>query len=163
MYSACVHNPTTLNYLTIVGFNEHGYKLMPRVEETLAGYLSPASVSSLKSPALPSRPCRITSSLIGKAYEAACQTGGSVHTMAVLHAYQAELCRATDLSLRATGQANWLCHQLFHGYLGAMKRHLWLNLSWIKKRERSVQFTVYRLQAVKKQSEAFQQFFPRQV
>lgn len=116
--------------------NEHGYKLIPRVEEILGGYLSPASVSTLKSPALPSRPCRITSSLIGKAYESACQAGGSLHIMAVLHAYQAdllreldtgeglspntvkELCRATDLSLCTFGQANWPCHQLFHGYLG---------------------------------------------
>ncbi len=57
---------------------------------------------------------------MGKAYTAAGQAGGCLHTMAVLQAYQAdlliyldegediknyditELCRATDLSLQAT-------------------------------------------------------------
>ncbi|KAL0202971.1 hypothetical protein M9458_000989 [Cirrhinus mrigala] len=83
---------------------------MPQVEETL------------KKPALPTKPCRLTSSLVGKAFQEAGQAGAALHIMGVLQAYQAdllkdlntggsiseevflELCRATDLSLRATKQ-----------------------------------------------------------
>lgn len=56
--------------------------------ETLAGCLSPSSASLWRKPALPTKPCRVTSALVGMAYVAAGQTGG---TMAVLQAYQADL------------------------------------------------------------------------
>lgn len=39
---------------------------MPKVEETLAAYLSPDAASSLKSPTLPTKLCHITS-LVSKA------------------------------------------------------------------------------------------------
>ncbi|XP_016312906.1 copine-8 [Sinocyclocheilus anshuiensis] len=39
---------------------------MPRVEQTLASYLSLGMASSLKAPALPSKPLRTTSALVGK-------------------------------------------------------------------------------------------------
>ncbi len=95
--------------------------MMPQIEETLAGYLSPGSSSSLKKATLPTKPCRVTSSL-GKAFQAAGQAGAALHTMAVFQAYQADLLkdlstggsidegafleprRATDLSLHATKQ-----------------------------------------------------------
>jgi len=48
------------------------------------GYLSPTSVLSLKKTALPSRPCCITSALVGKVYEAVGQ------------AYQAGLLKDLD-------------------------------------------------------------------
>ncbi|KAK3542839.1 hypothetical protein QTP70_004648 [Hemibagrus guttatus] len=106
-------------YSAIMGLNEH-YAAMPKVEETLAGYLSPTSAAWRK-PALPSKPCTAISALVGKAYIAAGQANASLHTMAVLQAYQAdllrepdcgglnpnavsEICRATDLALRATKQ-----------------------------------------------------------
>ncbi|XP_073721072.1 uncharacterized protein [Misgurnus anguillicaudatus] len=121
-YTSRVFVPSTSVYSTIVGAKTRGYTEMPQVEETLASYLSPGSASSLKKPILPTKPCRITSSLVGKAYQAAGQAGAALHTMAVLQAYQAdllkdlsggetidreafdELRRATDLSLRATKQ-----------------------------------------------------------
>ncbi len=96
---------------------------MPPVEETLASYLSVGETSSLKDPSLPSKPLQETSRLNGKAYAAAGQAFASLHTMAVLRAYQAdllkdldkgqglspdevaELRRTTDLALRATKQA----------------------------------------------------------
>lgn len=44
------------------------YKSIPQVEETLISYCSPASAFlSMKRPALPSRPCCVTSALVGKA------------------------------------------------------------------------------------------------
>lgn len=43
---------------------------MSQIEETLAGYLSLGSSSSLKKATLPTKPCRVTSSLLGKAFQA---------------------------------------------------------------------------------------------
>ncbi len=70
---------------------EHGYEEMPKVEETLASYLSPESSSSIKSTILPTKPVKITSALVGKAYSAAGQAAACLHTMSLLQAYQAEL------------------------------------------------------------------------
>ncbi|KAI2643109.1 Transposon Ty3-G Gag-Pol polyprotein [Labeo rohita] len=90
---------------------------MPRVEQTLASYLSPGAALSLKAPTLPSKPLRTTSSLVGKGYSAAGQAGACLHTMSLLQAYQAdllkgladgekvdleELRRTADLALRTT-------------------------------------------------------------
>ncbi len=52
---------------------------MPKVEETLASYLSPDSSSSIKSPVLPTKPVGITSALVGKAYSAAGQAAACLY------------------------------------------------------------------------------------
>ncbi|RXN10709.1 guanylate cyclase 2G-like protein [Labeo rohita] len=120
--------------------------------------LSHGSSSSLKKPMLPTKPCRLTSSLVGKAYQAAGQAGAALHTMAVLQAYQAdllkdlstdgtideeaflELRRATDLSLRATKQTARPIGRSMAAMVST-ERHLGLNLTGIKERDRSlVQF-----------------------
>ncbi|KAI2647600.1 Serine/threonine-protein kinase MEC1 [Labeo rohita] len=75
---------------------EYGYEKMPPVEETLASYLSTGETSSLKTPSLPSIPLQVTSRLNGKAYAAAGQAVGALHTMAVLQAYQADLLKDLD-------------------------------------------------------------------
>ncbi|KAI2665856.1 Transposon Ty3-G Gag-Pol polyprotein [Labeo rohita] len=80
----------------VAGMDEHGYRAMPRVEQTLASYLSPESASSLKAPFLPSKPLRVTSALVGKGYTAAGQAGACLHTMSVLQAYQADLLKELD-------------------------------------------------------------------
>ncbi len=121
--------------------------MMPQVEETLTGYLSPGSSSSLKKPVFHTKPCRLTSWLVGKAFQAAGQAGAALHTMADLQAYQAdllkdlstsglaeglehidekafsELCRATDLSLCATKQT---AHVIGHSMAAMVstERHL---------------------------------------
>ncbi len=87
-YSACLFSPDVSNYYNVLGLNEYGYGKIPRVEDTLAGYLSPGGASSLKAPVLPSKPLQTSSSLVGKAYTAAGQAGGCLHTMVVLQAYQ---------------------------------------------------------------------------
>lgn len=102
-----------LIYLTIVGAKERGYAMMPRVEETLAGYLSPGSSSSLKKSVLPTKPCRLTSLLV---FQAAGQAGATLQTMAVLQAYQANLLKDLSMSHRfvsSCNQANGLFHRLF--------------------------------------------------
>ncbi|KAL0164598.1 hypothetical protein M9458_040351, partial [Cirrhinus mrigala] len=119
-FSSRLFIPASYNYGCVAGLHERGYRAMPRVEQTLASYLSPESASSLKAPVLPSKPLRVTSALVGKGYTAAGQAGACLHTISVLQAYQAdllkeldegdevrdsdisELRRTADLSLRAT-------------------------------------------------------------
>ncbi len=86
-----VYSTQISHYSSIINKNEHGYGERPKVEETLASYLSPESSSSIKSPVLPIKPVRTTSTLVGKGYSAASQAAASSHTMYLLQAYQAEL------------------------------------------------------------------------
>ncbi len=77
-----VYSTQTSHYSSIINKNEHGYGEMPKVEETLASYLSPDSSSSIKSPVLPTKPVRTTSAQVEKAYSAAGQAAACLHTMA---------------------------------------------------------------------------------
>ncbi len=63
------------------------------MEESLAGYLAAPLASSCGAPTLPSKPCQFTSRLVGKVYAVAGQAGGTLHTISVLQAYQADLLR----------------------------------------------------------------------
>ncbi|KAL0147760.1 hypothetical protein M9458_056936, partial [Cirrhinus mrigala] len=148
-----IHNFPHSNYANIEGMREHGYQKMPPVEETLASYLSVGKASSLKTPSLPSIPLQVTSRLNGRAYAAAGQAVGALHTMAVLQAYQAdllkdldkgqglspdevaELRRTTDLALRATKQAATAMGRSM-GAMVVTERHLWVNLADLGKKER---------------------------
>ncbi len=157
-------------------------------------YLSPNAASSLKAPTLPTKPLRTSSALVGKGYAAAGQAGSCLHTMAVLQAYQAdllkeldegegfraedigELCKAADLSLRATKETASAIGRSMAALVAA-ERHLWLTLSDIKDRDRvflldaplspfglfgdAVDSIVERHQEARRQVAAFQQFFPR--
>ncbi len=92
---------------------------------------------------------------MGKAYRAAGQAGGCLHTIELLQAYQADLlkemderdeiknedivelepCRATDLSLRATKETARAIGRSMAA-LVATQRHLWLTLSQISEKDR---------------------------
>ncbi len=87
---------TTDYYSNVMGTSDRGYRAMPRVEQTLASYLSPDAASSLKAPTLPTKPLRTSSALVGKEYAAAGQAGSCLHTMEVLQAYQADLLKELD-------------------------------------------------------------------
>ncbi|XP_056607200.1 uncharacterized protein LOC130425144 [Triplophysa dalaica] len=148
-YSAHAFKPSTSIYSSIVGLQEHGYGAMPKVEEKLVGLLSPSTAPPGRKPALPSRMCRNTSSLVGRAYAAAGQAGASLHTMALLQAYQAdllkdldggggldqeavqELRRATDLALRTTKQIARAIGRSMAS-LVLTERLLWLDLTVIR-------------------------------
>ncbi len=78
------------------GLEDSGYTKMPRMEESLAGYLTAPQASSWKAPTLPSKPCQFTFRLVGKAYTAAGQAGGTQHTISVLQAYQTDLLKDAD-------------------------------------------------------------------
>ncbi len=89
---------------------------------------------------------------MGKSYIAAGQAGMALHTMAILQAYHAdvlkemdegtgltpeavkELCRATDLALRATKHTACAVGRPMAGSV-ATERHLWLNLTEISEKE----------------------------
>ncbi len=121
---------------------ESGYERMPPVEET-----------SLKVPSLPYKPLQDTSRLNGRVYAAAGQAVASLHTMAVLQAYQAdllkdldngqglspdevaELRRTTDLALRATKQAATAMGRSMAAMV-VTERHLWVNLADLEKKEK---------------------------
>ncbi len=163
---------------------------MPVVEDTLASHLSPSLAPSWKSrPLLPSKTCRTTSALIGKSYIAAGQAG-----MAILQAYQAnilkemdegtgltpeavkELRRATDLALRATKHTARAVGRSMAGSVAA-ERHLWLNLTEIREKEKVflldapisqsglfgevVSSVVEKFRSAKTQSAPVKQFMPR--
>ncbi|KAI2644940.1 Transposon Ty3-G Gag-Pol polyprotein [Labeo rohita] len=152
-YSARLFVPASDYYGNVVGTTERGYRAIPRVEQTLASYLSPEVSSSLKAPVLPTKPLRTTSVLVGKGYSAAGQAGSCLHTMAVLQAYQAdllkelddsdeiskdnisELRRAADLSFRATKETARAIGRSMAAMVAA-ERHLWLTLSDMKEKDR---------------------------
>ncbi len=152
-YSSRPFIPASNYYGNVVGLDECGYRAMPKVEQTLASYLSPHVASSLKAPALPTKPLRTTSTLVGRGYSAAGQAGACLHTMSVLQAYQAdllkeldereqvssddiaELRRTADLSLRATKETGRAIGRSMAAMVAA-ERHLWLTLSDMKDKDR---------------------------
>ncbi|KAI5102599.1 hypothetical protein C0J45_7951, partial [Silurus meridionalis] len=154
-YSARASPHHSSIYANVVGAKACGYGAMPRVEETLASYLSPSVASSLKAPVFPTKPLRATSALVGKAYAAAGQAAGCLHTMGVLQAYQAdllhdldeglssgatdikELRRTADLTLRATKHTARAVGRSMAA-LVATERHLWLTLSDLPDKDRAV-------------------------
>ncbi len=194
-FSSRLTNAAAADFTNLVGSVEQGYTAMPVIEDTLASHLSPSLAPSLKSrPLLPSKPCRTTSALIGKSYIAAGQAGMALHTMAILQAYQAdvlkemdegtgltpepvkELRRATDLALRATKHTARAVGRSMAASVAA-ERHLWLNLTEIREKEKvflmdapisqsglfgeAVSAVVDKFRSAKTQSAALKQFMPR--
>ncbi len=194
-FSSRLTNAAAADFTNLVGSVEQGYTAMPVIEDTLASHLSPSLAPSWKSrPLLPSKPCRTTSALIGKSYIAAGQAGMALHTMAILQAYQAdilkemdegtgltpeavkELRRATDLALRATKHTARAVGRSMAASVAA-ERHLWLNLTEIREKEKTflmdapisqsglfgeaVSAVVDKFCSAKTQSAALNQFMPR--
>ncbi|KAI2649150.1 Retrovirus-related Pol polyprotein from transposon 17.6 [Labeo rohita] len=167
-FSARLFVPASDYYGNVVGTTERGYRAIPRVEQTLASYLSPEVASSLKAPVLPTKALRTTSVLVGKGYSAAGQAGSCLHTMVVLQAYQADLLKEDRPCIGRSMAA-----------MVAAERHLWLTLSDMKEKDRvflldaplvpsglfgdAVNSVVDRYQEARKQAAAFQRFLLRRV
>lgn len=152
-FSSRIHRFQHTSYANIARMRESGYERMPPVEETLASYLSMGDTASLKVPSLPFKSLQDTSRLNGRAYAAAGQAVASLHTMAVLQAYQAdllkdlddgqglspdevaELRRTTDLALRATKQAATAMGRSMAAMV-VTERHLWVDLADLEKKEK---------------------------
>ncbi|KAL0153006.1 hypothetical protein M9458_051710, partial [Cirrhinus mrigala] len=178
-FSSRIHRFQQTSYANIKGMRENGYERMPPIEETLASYLSLGEASSLKAPSLPTEPIQRTSSLNGRAYAAAGQAVASLHTMAVLQAYQADLLklrRTMDLALRATKQATTVMGRSMVAMV-VTERHLWVNLADLGKKEKgflldapvspselfgtSVETVIENFKEAKARSAAFKTFIPR--
>ncbi|KAL0149377.1 hypothetical protein M9458_055415, partial [Cirrhinus mrigala] len=70
---------------------------MAAIVENLAAHLAPSSAPSWKSRSpLPFKPCRFTSALIGKSYMDVGQAAATLHSIAVLQAYQADVLKELD-------------------------------------------------------------------
>ncbi|KAL0160129.1 hypothetical protein M9458_043854, partial [Cirrhinus mrigala] len=152
-FSARIHRFQHTSYANIEGMRENGYERMPPIEEMLASYLSLGEASSLKAPSLPTEPLQRTSSLNGRAYAAAGQAVASLHTMALLQAYQADLLKdldkgqglspdevaelrlTTDLALCATKQAATAMGRSMAAMV-VTERHLWVNLADLGRKEK---------------------------
>ncbi|KAL0204549.1 hypothetical protein M9458_002567, partial [Cirrhinus mrigala] len=139
----------------------------------------------------PSKPCRTTSALAGRAYASAGQAASALHSMAVLQVFQAkllaetdksaldtatltELRSATDLALRAT-KATAQAIGRSMASLVVLERHLWLTLTEIKDADKvldapvsptglfgpAVEGFAERFSAAQKTSQAMRHFLPR--
>ncbi len=108
----------------------------------------PTTIGWKAKAAHPSKPCRMTSALAGRAYSSAGQAASALHSMAVLQVFQAklphsmdesnpnpaafsELRSVTDLALRATKITAQAIGR-FMAHLLVLERHLWLNLTEMK-------------------------------
>ncbi|CAM4724409.1 unnamed protein product [Leuciscus chuanchicus] len=115
--------------------------------------LCPQSASSRGDPKHPSKACRFSYTLVAKAYRAAGQAASSLHAMATLQVYQAQMLRdmhegrtdpglfdelraATDLALRATKVTARSLGQVMSTCV-VQERHLWLNLADMREAERT--------------------------
>ncbi|KAL0152267.1 hypothetical protein M9458_051990, partial [Cirrhinus mrigala] len=121
----------------------------PLASGPLRTHLCPPTAIGWKTKAShPSKPCRTTSALAGRAYTSAGQAASALHSMAILQVFQAkllaqsdksaldpatltELRSATDLALRAT-KATAQAIGRSMASLVVLERHLWLTLTEIK-------------------------------
>ncbi len=105
---------------TLDGGVARGYAGIPQVERAITVHLCPRNAGTSRNrPRLPSKACRLTAALTGKAYSAAGQAASAQHAMAILQVHQAkalkqvyegstdpglmqELRTVTDFALRAT-------------------------------------------------------------
>ncbi|KAL0183722.1 hypothetical protein M9458_019418, partial [Cirrhinus mrigala] len=174
---------------TLDGGAARGYEGVPQVERAVAVHLCPQDAATWRgSPRLPSKACRLSSALTGRAYSAAGQAATALHAMATLQVYQAkalkelhkgspdqavlqELRAATDFALRATKVTARSLGQVM-STLVVQERHLWLNLAQMADvdKARFLDAPVSQaglfgdtFSAVQKQTEAISHILPRRV
>ncbi len=173
--------PSTLT--TLDGGAAKGYTRISPVERAVAMQLCPNSTWRGE-PSLPSRACKHSSDLTGRAYQAWGEAASALHAMALLQVHQAKALRdlhegghdpqvhhelrvATDLALRATTLST----------LVVQERHLWLCLADMRDTDKvrflnspvsqtglfgdAVENFAQQFSAVQKQSEAISHILPR--
>ncbi len=145
-FSARSRSGPSSSLTTLDGGAAKGYVELPPVERSVAMQLCPKTATSWRgNPRLPSRACKFSSSLVGKAYTACGKAASTLHAMALLQVYQAralkelhegssdpgvmqKLHTAMDLALRATKVTARSLGQAM-STLVVQERHLWLNLA----------------------------------
>ncbi|KAI2661198.1 ORF V: Enzymatic polyprotein [Labeo rohita] len=172
---------------TVDGGAAKGYTGVPQVERAVAVHLCPQDAATWRgSPRLPSKACRLSSALTGRAYCAVAQAATALHAIATLQVYQAkalkelhkgspdqevmqELRTATDFTARTLGQVMSM--------LMVQERHLWLNLAQMADVDKArfldapvsqaglfgdtVKDFAQQFSAVQKQTEAIKHILPR--
>ncbi len=151
-YSSRIRPSASSGLTSVDGAEEKGYKHLPHLDESVAAHLcSPTAIGWKARASHPSKPCRATSVLAGRAYSAAGQAASALHSMAVLQVFQAkmlasqeagldaaslrDLRSATDLALcttKATAQA--IGRSI--SSLVLLERHLWLTLMEMKEADK---------------------------
>ncbi|KAL0152981.1 hypothetical protein M9458_051713, partial [Cirrhinus mrigala] len=148
-YSARLRASSSSALTSVDGAEDKGYEKLPPLDESVATHLCPPTAIGWKTKAShPSKPCRTTSALAGRAYTSAGQAASALHSMAILQVFQAkllaqsdksaldpatltELRSATDLALRATKATAQAIGRSMDS-LVVLERHLWLTLTEIK-------------------------------
>ncbi|KAL0161520.1 hypothetical protein M9458_045245, partial [Cirrhinus mrigala] len=148
-YSARLRTSSSFALTSVDGAEDKGYEKLPPLDESVAAHLCPPTAIGWKAKAShPSKPCRTTSALAGRAYTSAGQAASALHSMAILQVFQAkllaqsdksaldpatltELRSATDLALCAT-KATAQAIGKSMASLVVLERHLWLTLTEIK-------------------------------
>ncbi|KAL0165753.1 hypothetical protein M9458_037597, partial [Cirrhinus mrigala] len=175
-YSACLRASSSSALTSVDGAEDKGYEKLPPLNESVAAHLCPPTAIGWKTKAShPSKPCRTTSALAGRAYTSAGQAASALHSMAILQVFQAkllaqsdksaldpatltELRSATDLALRAT-KATAQAIGRSMASLVVLERHLWLTLTEIKDADKRSVWT--RFSAAQKSSQAMRHFLPK--
>ncbi|KAI2644341.1 hypothetical protein H4Q32_025622 [Labeo rohita] len=138
--------PSSSPLASLDGGAARGYEVVPQVERAVAVHLCPRGAATWRDrPHLPSRACRFSSALAGRAYHAAGHAATALHAMATLQVYQAkvlkhlhekgsdqgameELRAATNFALRATKVTARSLGQVMSTIV-VQERHLWLTLA----------------------------------
>ncbi len=79
-----VHNPGSSLLSSVDGADQVGYVKLPHVEEAVASHFCPSTAANWRvrnNGSLPSKPCRATANLAGKAFSAAGQAASALHVM----------------------------------------------------------------------------------
>ncbi|CAM4466038.1 unnamed protein product [Leuciscus chuanchicus] len=144
-YSARTRSSVSPAFSSLDNAKDRGYLSLPPVEQAIATHLCPPSAGRRTKPVLPSKACRMTSTLLARIFSAAGQAASALHTMATLQIFQGDLLRkldemgpeaiciadlrsASDLTLRATKSAAQAMGRCMASATVA-KRHLWLTLT----------------------------------
>ncbi|KAL0183542.1 hypothetical protein M9458_019238, partial [Cirrhinus mrigala] len=136
-YSACLRTSSSSALTSVDGAEDKGYEKLPPLDESVAAHLCPPTAIGWKAKAShPSKPCRTTSALAGRAYASAGQAASAkllaeTDKSALDTATLTELRSATDLALRAT-KATAQAIGRSMASLVVLERHLWLTLTEIK-------------------------------
>lgn len=96
-YSARLRTSASHALIAVDGAGQKGYETIPPVDEAVATNLcQPATIGWKSKATFPSKPCRMTSALAGRAYTSAGQAASALHSMAVLQVYQGKLLHTMD-------------------------------------------------------------------
>ncbi|KAL0199366.1 hypothetical protein M9458_007906, partial [Cirrhinus mrigala] len=83
--------PSSSPLATLDGGAARGYVAIPQVERAVAVHLCPRGTATWRDrPHLPSRACKLSFALAGRAYHAAGQAATALHALATLQVYQAQ-------------------------------------------------------------------------